>query len=283
MNAPNLADWIGRTRTEHDVATISPMRGLASLLDRDPDTVSDGDALPPCAYWLYFLPFVRQSGIGTDGHPHRGGFLPPVELPRRMWAGSSLELGEPVRIGDAMEKRSTIVDVQAKDGRSGRLTFVTVGHEISGPSGLALREKQDIVYREPSGPGTGGVTPPAPPLPAFDHDRSVAPDPVSLFRYSALTFNGHRIHYDRDYATGEEGYRDLVVHGPFVATLLAELAADTVPGRRMTGFSWRGKRPAFCGDTLTLGASLVDRDTLSLLAAASDGVTMEARAVFAAM
>lgn len=282
MSTVDLADWIGRTRTAREVATIAPMRGMASLLDRDPDAVRNGDALSPCAYWLYFLPFVRQSGIGSDGHPHRGGFLPPVELPRRMWAGSTLELGEAIRIGEAMEKRSTILDVSEKEGRSGRLTFIAVGHEISGPRGLAVREKQDIVYREPPHAGAASVPVSPQPLPDFDQMRTLTLDPVSLFRFSALTFNGHRIHYDRDYATREEGYRDLVVHGPFVATLLAELAAEAAPRRRLASFSWRGTRPAFCGDVLTLGAGRVDDDSLFLLAAASDGVTMEARAAFVA-
>jgi 3-methylfumaryl-CoA hydratase len=279
MSRPSISDWIGRTRTETDVATLAPMRGLASLFDSDPDEVTEGQPLLPSAYWLYFLPFVRHSEIDTDGHPRRGGFLPPVDLPRRMWAGGSLEIGEPARIGETIEKRSTILDIKEKDGRSGRLTFVTVGHKISGPRGVALRERQDIVYREPPRDGAEGSASAKEVVPAFEHSRRVEPDPVLLFRYSALTFNGHRIHYDRDYAIQQEGYRDLVVHGPLIATLLAELARTIAGKRRLSGFTWRGKRPSFCSAPLTLGANCDGPDGLDLLAVGPDGVTMEAKAM----
>lgn len=278
MSEANLSDWIGRSRTEADVASVAPMRGLASLLDRDPEQVRDGQALPPSAYWLYFLPFVPQSAIDRDGHPQRGGFLPPVDLPRRMWAGSRMETGDPIRIGEAIERKSTILDISEKDGRSGRLVFVAVQHEISGPRGLALRERQDIVYREPPREAIQSKPAPAEETPAFEISRTFEPDPVKLFRFSALTFNGHRIHYDRDYARQEEGYRDLVVHGPFVATLLMDLAGEAAGKRRISSFIWRGKQPAFADATLTLGARRNGPDELELLALSPDGMTMEARA-----
>ena len=278
----DFSSWIGRSRTEADIASLAPMRGLASLLDRDPEQVKEEQAVPPSACWLYFLPFVRQSEIDRDGHPRRGGFLPPVDLPRRMWAGSRMEIGEALRIGDAIERTSTILDVSEKGGRSGRLIFIAVQHEISGPRGLALRERQDIVYREPPQDGAAATTPSAEDIPAFDLTRTFEPDPVKLFRFSALTFNGHRIHYDRDYARQEEGYRDLVVHGPLVATLLLDLAAEAAADRRLSGFTWRGKRPAYGDAALTLGARKTGPDELELLAVDPDGITMEARATLSA-
>jgi 3-methylfumaryl-CoA hydratase len=197
-----------------------------------------------------------------------------------MWAGSAMEIGRPILIGDPIERRSTIKDITAKDGRSGRLVFVTVEHEVHGPRGLALRERQDIVYRDPA-PATEAVSvpPPAEEQQQFDLTKTFRPDAVKLFRFSALTFNGHRIHYDRDYARHEEGYRDLVVHGPLVATLLLALAVEAADTRQVSRFTWRGKKPAFANAALTLGARRDGPDEIFVAAVGPDGVTMEARAV----
>jgi len=201
-------------------------------------------ALPPLGHWLYFLPQAPRRDIGPDGHPKRGGFLPPVALPRRMWAGGRLSFAMPLRLGDAVIRRSTIAQVDAKHGRSGPLVFVTVRHEISNAHGVALTEEHDIVYRDHPQPG---VAVPTPALAAADEEFScaVVPDPVLLFRYSALTFNGHRIHYDRTYATDVEGYPGLIVHGPLIATLLVDLLQREMPAAQLTSFDFKAASPLF--------------------------------------
>jgi 3-methylfumaryl-CoA hydratase len=200
--------------------------------------------LHPVWHWLYFLPLARQSEIGPDGHPKRGGFLPPVALPRRMWAGSKLQFEGPLHVGDAVERVSTIEDVSEKSGRTGTLVFVKVRHEVrrQGEARAAILENQDIVYREPAKPGDPAPAPTAAPA-SSAWSRTITPDPVLLFRYSALTFNSHRIHYDRPYATGEEGYGGLVVHGPLIATLLLDLVRRSLPGAQVLRFDFRAVRP----------------------------------------
>jgi 3-methylfumaryl-CoA hydratase len=241
MNAEPLQAWKGRTETAHDQVTAAPGRMLSATLDLPP---GDPPAeLPPLWHWLYFLPSARQSELGPDGHAQRGGFLPPVPLPRRMWAGGQLEFFLPLRLGDQIRRTSTVDDVKIKAGRTGELCFVRVCHEISSPRGLALREFHDIVYR--SEPVTGAPEPAYEAAPVGVFAQRVVPDDVLLFRYSALTFNGHRIHYDRRYVTQVEGYPGLVVHGPLLATLLAGLAGRQFVGRRPRSFAFRALKPVF--------------------------------------
>ena len=236
--------WVGREERRSDVISAAQLAGLAATLDRDEPYPQPGDPVPPLAHWLHFLPQAPQSRIGGDGHPQRGGFLPPVHLPRRMWAGGRLEWHAPLAVGDPVERVSTIAKVEGKQGRSGTLVFVTVRHEISGPQGLAIAEEQDLVYREAAVPGAPAPAPtPAPEGEAFS--REIAPDPVLLFRYSALTFNGHRIHYDRPYCLEEEGYPGLVVHGPLIATLLVDLLRRERPEAELRAFSFTAVRPTF--------------------------------------
>ena len=238
----DLASWVGRTETAEDVATAAPLAMLAALLDRDDPPPRPGDAIPPLAHWLYFLPTHPQSQLGPDGHAARGEFLPPVALPRRMWAGSRIEFVRPVRVGEPIRRLSRVAAVNRKEGRSGALVFVTVRHEVSGREGLAIADEHDIVYRG----AQGAAVAPAVAAPAGEAwSRAIRPDPVLLFRYSAVTFNGHRIHYDHPYATGEEGYPGLVVHGPLVATLLVDLLRRNVPGVELASFSFRAQRPLF--------------------------------------
>ncbi len=249
----DLADWIGRTETVDDVATAAPLAGLAALLDHDVAPWNK-DEVAPLGHWLYFLPRARQSLIGPDGHPHRGGFLPPVTLPRRMWAGSRVSFESPIPIGAAIQRRSTIANVVSKSGKSGSMVFVTVQHEIEFQGRCAIREEQDIVYREMPGSGgtassgaartaVTGTTGPAATVRPSQWTREVTAGPVELFRFSALTFNAHRIHYDRQYTREIEGYPNLVVHGPFVAILLMDHFLRRVPKARVTGFSFRAQRP----------------------------------------
>jgi 3-methylfumaryl-CoA hydratase len=238
----SLQEWVGRSETRTDVIDAHPVMLLSATLDRDDPPPRTGDTLPPLWHWLYFLPCYRTSEAGPDGHARRGGFLPPVPLPRRMWAGSRLEWTRPLRIGDAATRVSRIVSITNKRGASGELTFVVVRHEYSTPEGPALAEEHDIVYRDLSGAAAGpGSRERAEP----QWKRRITPDDVLLFRYSALTFNSHRIHYDRRYVTEVEGYPGLIVHGPLLATLLADLLRRHGVGETLRRFEFRARRPLF--------------------------------------
>ena len=242
----NLKEWIGKSETVGDVATACPYAALSATLDRSTERPPTGTVLPALWHWLYFLPLYRQSEVGPDGHAKRGAFLPPVPLPRRMWAGSQFEFHSPLRIGDALERVSTIHDVTEKSGRTGPLVFVKVRHEIrrNGETKVALTEFHDIVYREAAKPDD--VAPPAKVAPASAAwEKNWVPDDVLLFRYSALTFNGHRIHYDRRYVTEVEGYPGLIVHGPLIATLLLDLLRHQRPEAEVERYEFRAIRPTF--------------------------------------
>jgi 3-methylfumaryl-CoA hydratase len=255
----DLKDWIGRSETTTDVAAPGPYGRLAALLDHETPPWRAGEA-PPLGHWLNFLPDARQSHLGEDGHPRRGGFLPPVALPRRMWAGSRLTFLGPIALGDEIMRRSTIETIEPKTGRSGEMVFVTVRHEVSAGPALAVVEEQDIVYREAPTPGLSQpVATPAAAGPEADWTRRVTPDPLLLFRYSALTFNSHRIHYDRDYATGVEGYPGLVVHGPLIATLLLDHYLRRHPGARIGRFSFRAQSPLYDGAPFDLNGRETER------------------------
>lgn len=251
MDLDHLRDWIGRSEQRSDEVTAVPIAALSATLDRDDAEPLPGSDLPPLWHWLYFLPLAPQHEIGPDGHPKRGGFLPPVPLPRRMWAGGRLEFNHPLQVGDEVTRHSRITDVNIKTGRSGSLVFVTVRHEISNARGVAISEEHDIVYRDAPAPDAPAPAPTAAPGgEAFS--RLITPDPVLLFRYSALTFNGHRIHYDRPYVTGVEGYPGLIVHGPLIATLLLDLLRRQMPGARVARFSFKALRPVFDIHTFTV-------------------------------
>lgn len=237
--------YVGRTEQREDRLDDRLVRGMAATLG-----LPQPEILPPLWHWMLFQDWVMPEGIGPDGHPKRGGFLPPVhDLPRRMWAGGRVGFtGVALRAGDQVRRTSTILSVAEKSGGSGRLVFVTVKHVVEGPRGIAIEEEQDIVYRG----AEGAAVKAAEPAPAWPDavTRQVLPDTVMLFRYSALTGNGHRIHYDHPYVTGVEGYPGLVVHGPLQATLMAALAQETAPGLRLARFAFRGKRPCFDGRAL---------------------------------
>lgn len=240
----NVSDWIGKTETRSDVVTAAPVAALSATLDREDPEPRLGDPLPPLWHWLFFLDRHRASELGPDGHARRGGLLPPVPLPRRMWAGSRFEFHHALRIGDQITRETRVIDIQEKPGRSGPLVFVVVRHEISNASGLAVVEEHDIVYRDHSpdkSPAAPAQTAPA----DAAWERTIQPDDVLLFRYSALTFNGHRIHYDRRYATEVEGYPGLVVHGPLIATLLMDLLRRNQPGVDVARFHFRAVSPLF--------------------------------------
>jgi 3-methylfumaryl-CoA hydratase len=261
----DLSGWIGKTETVIDSVTATPYAALSATLDRAAERPPVGMPLPPLWHWLYFLPLYRQSEVGPDGHAKRGGFLPPVPLPRRMWAGSQFEFSQPPpRVGDRISRISTIADVTEKSGRTGPLVFVKVRHEIraNDEQSPAIVEFHDIVYREAPKPDD-----PAPPPKAAQSQarwqRRWVPDDVLLFRYSALTFNGHRIHYDRKYVTEVEGYPGLIVHGPLIATLLLDLLRLELPDAVVRRYEFRAVRPLFdihpfevCGEPSADGKSV---------------------------
>lgn len=251
--------WVGRQEEAADVLESTRTNGLRVAIG-ETVPLANGEPLPLLHHWLHFWNVQPPEGLGSDGHPARGGFLPPIPLPRRMWAGGRLKFLKPLIVGERVTRVSTILDVKAKSGKSGNLVFVTVQHELSGGQGLAVVEEQDIVYREAA--KAGSISAPADNTKPSSTPwrRDVMPDTVLLFRYSALTMNGHRIHYDRPYAMSEEAYPALVVHGPLQATLLADLAAKNL-NAPITGFDFRGQQPAFdgtmlniCGETTETGA-----------------------------
>lgn len=244
MNA-SYQDWVGRREARQDVIAAAPLRGLAALLDCGDDPWCE--VAPPLAHWLFFLPAARQSEIDTDGHPRRGGFLPPIELPRRMWAGGRLEFLAPLRIGSAAERVSTIKSITPKTSANGEMVFVTIEHEVRADGVVAVIEEQDIVYRAAGAVARGSVE-----ARKAERMRDLTPDETMLFRFSALTFNAHRIHYDRPYARDIEGYPGLVVQGPLIATLLMHhwLGGASAP----RAFSFRGQAPLFDGTVATLCA-----------------------------
>lgn len=247
----HLQTWQGRSETLEDLITPAPLRALSATLDRDDALPVAGTDLPPLWHWLFFLPHHRQSEIGPDGHAKRGGFLPPVPLPRRMWAGGRLQWHAPLKVGDAVKRVSTIQSVTHKAGRTGDLLFVLVKHDVFNAHGLCLTEEHDIVYR----PAAQTTDPVPAPIAASSlaelggmWTRDVVPDDVLLFRYSALTFNGHRIHYDRKYVTQVEGYPGLIVHGPLIATWLVDLVRRHTD-RPIRRFEFKALRPTFeCAD-----------------------------------
>jgi 3-methylfumaryl-CoA hydratase len=270
-----LRDWIGREETVDDVVRRDAVRGLYATLDR-PDCLREPLRVPQLVHWLHFHPVALQSDIGADGHPKRGGFLPPVPLPRRMWAGSRLRFTRTPAIGERIVRRSLIKDVRITEGRSGALVFVTVEHQISGDAGAELTDEHDIVYRD--APAAGAKPPAARAAPTGAvWRRQVTPDPVMLFRYSALTFNGHRIHYDQPYVTQVEGYPGLIVHGPLIATLLLDLFDREQPQARVAEFSFRAVSPLFDIAPFFVCGAPADNQSAQLWAEnASGALAMEA-------
>lgn len=266
-SASEFSDWIGRTETTEDDISPATAAAAAATFDEDPQRLRAGNVLPPLWHWFYFLPKAAQSKLGSDGHPLRQGdsFLPPIAYPRRMFAGARLTWNRPLVIGQGARREAVIDNIVMKSGRSGGLAFVTVRQQIFQQDTLCIEEEQDIVYREP-GPSLPAPTPVE--LPAVTQgawSREVVPCTRLLFRFSALTFNAHRIHYDRPYAMSEEGYPGLVVHGPLTAILLVQLVRENSP-RAITSFSFRSRAPLF------------DLAPFRLLgAAASDCVELEAQ------
>jgi 3-methylfumaryl-CoA hydratase len=271
----HLRRWIGRTQETGEVVDLLRARALQATLDDPAPSLQAGDPLPPLWHWLYFWSVTPEAGLGPDGHAARGEFLPPVNLPRRMLAGGRLEFLRPLTAGTMAKRRSTVADVSVKQGSTGRLVFVTIEHEISDKTGPCVQEEQDIVFRELAKPGELPRREAAPAV--LPWRQQVTPDPVLLFRYSALTFNGHRIHYDLKYATEEEGYPGLVVHGPLLATFMAGLVRRQAPDRAVTAFRYRAVRPVFDTAPFTVGGRLAQDGTGAELWIADSSGTLAVR------
>jgi 3-methylfumaryl-CoA hydratase len=254
LDLAHLRQWVGRSAEATDIVTAQLTKGLRATLFQDIGEPVTGDVAPYTVHWCLGQPVFPHDELGPDGHPTRGGFLPPVPLPRRMWAGGEVEFIDPLRVGDLATRVSTISDVALKSGSTGQLCFVSVEHVVTTPRGTAIRERQDIVYREAMTTSSGAPSKAPPPPPTAQHRETHLSDPVLLFRYSALTFNGHRIHYDRDYVTKVEGYPGLIFHGPLQAALLVEFAAK-LKGKPPSKFTYRGVQPLFEGTEFSVNAS----------------------------
>lgn len=272
MDIDHLRSWIGRSEEASDLVTPRLIASFAATFAPHLAPCPAGEA-PLALHWCLAPRIAAMDAIGADGHPAKGdGFLPPVPLPRRMWAGGRIETHQPLREGDRVTRRSTVRDVTAKDGRSGPLCFVAVEHEIITARGVALRERHDIVYREAAAPGAPSAPPPpAQPEPA-DLTWEVASGPVFLFRYSAITFNSHRIHYDLPYVTQEEGYDGLVVHGPIQATLMLNIIATLAPGEPIA-LNYRGVSPLTAGAPFLVKARRLPDGAIRAWTEGADGRT----------
>lgn len=277
MDIDHLKSWIGRTEEASDLVTPRLVTSYEATFSPHMAPYPQGEA-PLALHWCLAPPIAPMAALGEDGHPAKGGFLPPIPLPRRMWAGGTIETIAPLHTGDEVTRRSRIADIAYKEGRSGPLCFVAVDHEIVTARGLALRERHNIVYREAAQPGAEppASMPPAPAEPrAADLAWTVEASPVLLFRYSALTFNGHRIHYDEPYVTGVEGYAGLVVHGPIQATLIMNIIA-TLSGGEPIRLDYRGLAPLIAGEPFQVKAKRLADGAITAWTEGADGrVRME--------
>jgi 3-methylfumaryl-CoA hydratase len=264
-------NWVGRSVTTETQLHVAQANHMAVTLDREP-TFQPGDLLPPAWHWLYFHDLVKASALGADGHPKLGLFLPPVPLPRRMWAGGSFVFHAALRLGDTVQRTSIIRSITPKVGRSGPLYFVTVEHTLTTAGLLNLVEEQNIVYRELSNEAQPRQAPVAPA--AADYQQTYRLDSTALFRYSALTFNGHRIHYDVDYCRAVEGYPNLVIHGPLIATLLLDLYGQQ--GRPVHWFRYRAQSPLFLPHPFTVNGKNSTEGAQLWASNHQGGVAMEA-------
>lgn len=273
-----LKKWLGKQEVVTDVITTKPAELMQAVVNRTTD-ISTGSELPPLWHWLYFLSAQPQDKLGRDGHPKLGGFLPPVDLPRRMWAGGRFEFKRPLRFGETVTKQSTITSIELKEGRSGPLCFVTVRHNFYVDKTLCFSEEHDIVYREDLSenvPPTTSVLPPT----GATWETTVLPDPVMLFRYSALTFNGHRIHYDRQYCREVEKYPDLVFHGPLTATLLIGSVLENNLDQTVQSYKFRAVAPLFDAQPFKIKSKKVDGEVTVWAETPDGGLAMQATVKF---
>jgi itaconyl-CoA hydratase/mesaconyl-C4 CoA hydratase len=270
----DFSAWIGRTEEAQDHLSLNLIKRIAATFGEP--LPAQGDALPPLWQWCFFQEPVFESQLGGDGHPARGGFLPPADNRNRMWAGGRVDFVQPLKVGADAHRLSTILHIEEKHGRTGSLLFVTVRHDYSQNGELCVREEQDIVYREPNPPKlTSGEAPGQ-----GDWSETIEPTPTLLFRYSAVTFNGHRIHYDYPYVTETEGYPGLVVHGPMIATLNLRAFIRANPDKQVRHFAYRGVRPLNVPTPFRVGGRISEPGKAQLWAGNEAGVAQSADVIF---
>ncbi len=280
LDAEYLRQWIGKQEIIEETISAGPLRRMRATLDCEPETIIDGEVIPPLWHWAYFLSPVRASELGRDGHAALGDFMPPVPLPRLMWAGGYTTINVALRVVATARRETLVRDVQLKQGRTGKLCFVEVEHSFFVGKDLRFSEIHNIVYRDVKQPGEDEILPPVSPSDA-QWTREVIPDSILLFRYSALTFNGHRIHYDLDFCRDYEGYPGLVFHGPLTATLLLQLAGEHNPGKIPEEYEFRAYSPLFDNAPFTLNGKM-DGPVAELWASNADGrLAMKATVRFA--
>lgn len=266
--------WIGRTEEAVDELSRNLIKRIAATFGETAPAA--GQPLPPLWMWCFFQEPVAESQLGPDGHPARGGFLPPADNRNRMWAGGRVEFIAPLKVGAETHRLSTIQHIEEKHGRTGALLFVTVRHDYSQHGQLCVREEQDIVYREPNPPKLDSAPADAP----ADWSEAVAPTPTLLFRYSAVTFNGHRIHYDFPYVSETEGYAGLVVHGPMIATLNLRAFIRANPDKHVRHFAYRGVRPLTVPTPFEVAGRISAPGQAQLWAGNAAGVAQSADVLF---
>ncbi|HGM5581824.1 TPA: MaoC family dehydratase N-terminal domain-containing protein [Pseudomonas putida] len=278
MTAPtsptDFSAWIGRTEEAWDVLSRNLVKRIAATFGEA--APGHGDALPHLWTWCFFQEPLPESQLGADGHPARGGFLPPADNRNRMWAGGRVEFIAPLKVGGEAHRLSTILHIEEKHGRTGALLFVTVRHDYSQDGRLCVREEQDIVYREPNPPKSGSGTPSE----AGEWSETITPTPTLLFRYSAITFNGHRIHYDHPYVTETEGYPGLVVHGPMIATLNLRAFVRAHPDKPVRHFAYRGLRPLTLPAAFQVSGCIDTPGKARLWAGNAEGIAQSAEVIF---
>lgn len=274
-----LRQWIGNKESIEQTISAEPLHRMAATLDQAPEVIVDGEAVPALWHWAYFLNPTRASELGRDGHAALGGFMPPIPLPRRMWAGGELKFNAPLRVGELARRESTVRDIKLKQGRSGTLCFVEVEHRVLVGDELRLSEIHNIVYRDIKQPDEKNILPPEAPNDA-QWTREVVPNSTLLFRYSALTFNGHRIHYDIDFCRDEEGYPGLVFHGPLTATMLLELARAQNPNQSPERYEFRAYSPLFDNAPFTLNGKLVGGNAVMWATSPDNRLAMQATVSF---
>jgi 3-methylfumaryl-CoA hydratase len=276
-----LSQWIGSKELIEQTISAEPLHRMAATLDQAPEDIVDGAAVPALWHWLYFLKPDRASELGRDGHAALGGFMPPVPLPRRMWAGGQLKFNAPLRVGELARRQSTVRDIKVKQGRTGTLCFVEVEHRVLVGDDLRLSEIHNIVYRDLKQADAATVVPPEAPVDAL-WTREVVPDSTLLFRYSALTFNAHRIHYDIDFCRDQEGYPGLVFHGPLTATMLLELAMAQNPNQLPETYEFRAYNPLFDNAPFTLNGKMDGSKAIMWASNPDNRLAMQATVSFAA-
>jgi len=258
--------WVGSRESVTDIVSIASLTRMSATFDHEDPGWRDGDPVPPLWHFMYFPPVARSSALGPDGHPARGGFLPPIPLPRRMFAGARTTYHRPLKAGETIRREGAIAKIDKKSGKSGTLVFVLIRYQIFGGIELAVEEEHDIVYRDVAAPAkTAQVEQSSVPKP--DWRRTITPDPVTLFRFSALTFNGHRIHYDRSYATEVEGYPGLILHGPLIGYYLIDLCRNSTADRTIRSHTFRARRPLFDTEPFEVVGGLIDGGSGALLEA----------------